>query len=347
MTNATTLDTVQIAPPRRGGRASAKRRSLRVLVTSAGRRVELLACFRAAASALGIDLKVIACDLHPPMSPACREADSSFGVPPVGSDDYVEALLRQCCHHDVSLLVPTIDTELLPISLARPHFEAIGVDVAISLPALISIARDKLHTATFLRENGIPTPRTAAIAAVRAAPHDWRWPLIVKPRHGSAGRHVCILDHEDQLGGVTAAEPMIVQELLRGPEHTVNMFFDRAGAMRCAIPHERLQVRAGEVEKGVTRRVPELSRLAAQLATALPGPAGVLCFQAMQTLSGAPAILEINARFGGGYPLAHRAGAEFAKWLLEERLNAPCSANDDWVAGMTMLRYDAAVFVAP
>src|SRR6185503_7690674 len=106
----------------------------------------------------------------------------------------------------------------------------------------------------------------------------------------------------------------IVQELLEGPEYTVNTFCDSGGAFRCAVPHLRIEVRGGEVSKGRTERRADLTGIAEQIAT-LPGARGVFCFQAIVTERG-PVVFEINARFGGGYPLAHRAGAKFTKWLL-------------------------------
>src|SRR3546814_2752125 len=92
--------------------------------------------------------------------------------------------------------------------------------------------------------------------------------------------------------------------------------------------------------------MPQLQDLAERIAAALPGPRGALCFQAIVDDNGDASVFEINARFGGGYPLAHRAGAAFGRWLMEERLQLPSSANDDWRNGVTMLRYDAAVFIA-
>jgi carbamoyl-phosphate synthase large subunit len=58
-----------------------------------------------------------------------------------------------------------------------------------------------------------------------------------------------------------------------------------------------------------------------------------------------PKVIEINARFGGGYPLADHAGAHFAKWLLEEVSGLPASCHDNWHSGVLMLRYDEAIFV--
>jgi carbamoyl-phosphate synthase large subunit len=57
-------------------------------------------------------------------------------------------------------------------------------------------------------------------------------------------------------------------------------------------------------------------------------------------------VIEINPRFGGGYPLSHAAGADFPRWLLEEALGLPSSAAAGaWRDGLVMLRYDDAVFV--
>ena len=72
---------------------------------------------------------------------------------------------------------------------------------------------------------------------------------------------------------------------------------------------------------------------------------GPICAQAIENEAKEAAVIEINARFGGGYPLAHKAGAEFARWLLELHLGIPCSANNDWQKNLAMLRYDAALFV--
>jgi carbamoyl-phosphate synthase large subunit len=91
---------------------------LKLLLTSAGRRVELLRCFRADAAALGLDFEVHAADLHPHLSAACAEADHSIEVPRCDSPHYADALLDYCCAQGIGLLVPTIDTELLPLARA-------------------------------------------------------------------------------------------------------------------------------------------------------------------------------------------------------------------------------------
>ena len=87
--------------------------------------------------------------------------------------------------------------------------------------------------------------------------------------------------------------------------------------------------------------------LAFGMVKALPGAYGVLNFQVFaEEETGKLAVIEINPRFGGGFPLTHRAGADYARWLLEDLRGLPSTASaDGWRDGLVMLRYDAAVFV--
>jgi carbamoyl-phosphate synthase large subunit len=125
----------------------------------------------------------------------------------------------------------------------------------------------------------------------------------------------------------------------------VNMFCDRTHRMRSAVPHLRYETRAGEISKGTTERQRALLEISSQVAGALPGVMGALCFQAIVRADGVAAVFEVNARFGGGYPLAWRAGARFSRWLLEWAGDLPSSIHDEWQSGLTMLRYDGAVFL--
>jgi carbamoyl-phosphate synthase large subunit len=98
------------------------------------------------------------------------------------------------------------------------------------------------------------------------------------------------------------------------------------------------------VSKATTLREPVVLELARSLGRILSGAYGPLCFQAIVTPAGQAAVIEVNPRFGGGYMVAHQAGAAFPRWLLEDRLGLPSTVHDNWDEGVTMLRYDAAVF---
>lgn len=320
--------------------------SLTLLISSAGRRVELLRCFREDAAELGVSLRVIATDTNPGESAACRMADLSVRVPRCDDPGFVEALLQLCRAEGVDLLVPTIDPELLPLSAARGAFAAAGTWLSVSDPQTVALARNKLETARFLANLGIATPRSLPAAEWLAEPGRLRFPVILKPVDGSGSRGLReIRSPEEATTAGIDSRSLLAQERCRGREFTVNLYFDRTGRCRAAVPHERLEVRAGEVSKGRTTRHAGLLATAAGLARNLAGARGAFCFQAMVDDPDPPVTFEFNARFGGGYPLAHRAGARFTRWLLEDAAGRPSTARDEWTPDLLMLRYDTAVFL--
>jgi carbamoyl-phosphate synthase large subunit len=326
--------------------------TLTVLFSSAGRRVALIECFREAAAAIGVRLRVVAVDVEPALSAACGVADHALRVRRCTDPAFAADIADIVREERVRLIVPTIDTELAAYSAARVMLREAGAWVSISAADVVAMARDKVATSERLGAAGIGVARTATIEAARANPEGFAGQVIVKPRGGSASIGMRALRSLAELGAQPGAsghadDALIVQEHLAGPEYTVNLFFDRAGVLRSVVPHRRLEIRAGEVSKARTVRDPRLIGQAVRVAALLPGAVGSLCYQAIDVSPNEePRVIELNARFGGGYPVTHRAGAPFARWLLEEALGrAPSfSSITDWREDVTMLRYDAAVF---
>lgn len=314
-----------------------------ILFTSAGRRVELTRCFREAAERLGLQVQVHACDLDPALSAACNDADYSFAVPPCTDPEYSDILFDYCREHSIRLVIPTIDPELSPLAASRDKFAAIDTWLHVSGPETISIVRDKAKTTEVLREGGVPVPQTGSAEDARNSPDDWSWPVFIKPAGGSASRGIGLIDSPAQIA-TDYPEPMIVQEFLQGDEFTINIYVDMDGKLVTAIPHKRLSIRAGEVEKGITVSRSDIREIAEKIVAALPDPTGVMCFQLIDDATRGPRVFEINARFGGGYPLADRAGGMFAESLLARVTGRPECASDHWRENVTMMRYDAAVY---
>jgi len=320
---------------------------LNILFSSAGRRVGLIECFRDSARDLGIPLSVIAVDAEPALSAACRAADRSHRVPRCDAPDFLAAMRRVAELEGIDIVIPTIDTELAFLSKGRAALGP-GLTVLISSPEVVGICRDKLKTAEFLAAAGVPAPGTVAARDFPERAGGMRPPFIVKPIDGSSSKGMRRISEADEFAQLELdPDRHIVQELCDGPEYTVNIFLDRNGRLRAAVPHRRIEIREGEVSKGVTERHPALLAAAEAIAARLGalGGRGPLCFQAILDERGRAVVFEINARFGGGYPLAHRAGAHFCRWILEERLGRPPSWDPPWREGLTMLRYDAAVFL--
>lgn len=317
-----------------------------ILVSSAGRRVGLMNCFRESLSELGVSGRVIAVDATS-YSAAAQLADDFYLVPRCTDPNFIPEVQQICEQEEVHLVVPTIDTELPAYAAAGECFRKQGTRIVISSPETVGICYNKILTHEWLAANGFPVPRQAAPEVVLDDSHNWNLPLIIKPVDGSGSLGVRIVTSFAQLASlVPKSNGVIVQECIEGAEHTVNVFVNRHGRCLCAVPHFRMEVRGGEVSKGVTVKNAQMMELASAIVQTMPEAYGALNVQCFSTPIGEFKVIEINARFGGGYPLAHRAGAPITRWLIEEVLGRePRDVFDSWEDGLTMLRYDEAAFV--
>jgi carbamoyl-phosphate synthase large subunit len=331
-----------------GVRSARAQPSFTILISSAGRRVGLVAAAREALAELDLAGSVLAVDASD-QAAAAHVADARFVVPPCDHDTFVPRLLEICRDDAVDLIVPTIDPELPVYASCSSTFAAQGTVIAVSSPETVAICSDKSLTNAWLHEHGFPTVLQVGIEQVRDAGATWTYPCVVKPRRGSASIGVRIVHDAAQLEAAVAGagHELVVEELAPGNEHTVDVLVDRGGRVVAAVPRRRLEVRAGEVSKAVTVHSPPLEKLARDICEALPGSYGPLNVQVFEDeRSGRLSAIEINPRFGGGFPLTWRAGGRYLRWIVEELLGCPPRVAEPWEAGLTMLRYDEAVFVS-
>lgn len=319
---------------------------INVLISSVGRRGQMVDCWKRSLDAFGVGGQILGVDCSR-SAPARYLVDRFFEVPPCTSSEFLKIILEICREQKISLVIPTIDTEL-PIYAAHRHtFEAEGTGVAVSSPEAVAIGGDKVMTCEWLVAHGFPTVRQATPEEVLRNPADWHFPLVLKPRCGSASVGVRWIHSAEMLKFAAADEPnAVVQERAAGVEYTINALVSQSGQCICSVPHRRCEVRAGEVSKGVTVKHRPLMDLAARIVEKLPGAFGVLNLQAFLSSSAEIQVIEINPRFGGGFPLAYQAGADFPRWMIEELLGLPSTARfDGWEDSLAMLRYDTAVFL--
>ncbi len=320
------------------------RKSLRLLFTCVGRRIELIDAFRRAARGLGIRLEIHGADLNW-LAPAMHMVDRAHVVPRIGSRGHLAALLKLAADQRIDALIPLIDSDLLSLAAAAPRFEAIGTRVLISTEPVVRACRDKLLTYETLKAAGIDTPATWSWEdALRRKRH--RFPYYMKPREGSASLGNFRINDGDELRVLGRRVPRpIVQEFVEGVEHTLDVYAGLDGRARCVVPRRRLEVRSGEVSKSLIVKDPAIIAVGYRVAEALGGFRGVVTIQCIVTPDRRVRVIEINPRFGGGVPLAIQAGADFPRWLMAELLGRklrykPMAYRD----GVTMLRYDQSVF---
>jgi carbamoyl-phosphate synthase large subunit len=312
-----------------------------ILLTCIGRRVSLLEAFRRALADLGVAGRLYGADWSR-LAPAFQVADEGFVVPGVDEPGYVEALLDVVRRREVNLVVPLIDWELQTLAENRERFAEAGARLVVSSVEVTRTCGDKRRAFTFLSGRGVATPRVLSFEEAMAGP----FPLMVKDRYGSASKRVRRVRSAAALERLARRRKrLVIQEYVEGREYTVDVYTGLDGVPRVAVPRWRIQVRAGEVAKGMTVRHPDVIRESMHLVEVLGECRGVITCQCRVDAAGAVKFFDVNPRFGGGAPLAIRAGADFPAWLIQEHLGRrPEIDPDGWQSGLVMLRYDEAVF---
>ena len=78
---------------------------------------------------------------------------------------------------------------------------------------------------------------------------------------------------------------------------------------------QKLAMRAGETDKAVTRDLPEVREMGRKIGEALKH-IGNLDVDIMQRANGEYCVLELNPRFGGGFPFSYEAGVNMPKAII-------------------------------
>lgn len=305
---------------------------MNVMLTCAGRRNYLIKFFQKALKGRGC---VFAGDASA-AAPALQEADRGFVLPPVNRIDYFDVLLSICQQHQVRLLIPLNDLELPLLASQRDRFLKVGTLVVISSPDVVDTCYDKWATFEFLESSGIPAPKTylsLAEAGEAIARGEITFPLVIKPRWGSASIGIEYAEDNEEmelayrfvkkhiartfLAEVSANDPekcILIQERLSGHEYGLDVINDLDGCYIATFVKRKLAMRAGETERAVTVDNDQLKKLGETLGQKLSHVGNLDC----DVLVGQKGycVLEMNPRFGGGYPFSHLAGANLPATLI-------------------------------
>ena len=305
---------------------------MNILFTCAGRRTYLLRYFK---ENMQEGDKIVATDMKL-TAPALQVADIKLQVSAVYEDNYVDNLLKICEDHHIHALISLNDLELPILADNRERFEAMGVKAIISSPEVIDICFDKYKTSKWIESIGLKTPKTYIHLqdvkdALKAG--EISFPLFMKPRWGSGSIGLESIADMEELDIIyhllfkkikrsilsnasVGNDYILIQEKLTGKEYGLDVMNDLEGRNVAVAVKQKLSMRAGETDKAITIDLPEVREIGAAIGRKLKH-IGNLDVDIMQRANGDYCVLELNPRFGGGFPFSYEAGANLPKAILE------------------------------
>lgn len=313
---------------------------MNILFTSVGRRSYLVQYFKEVLENSG--------EVHvansSPVSPAFLVADKSVVTPLIYDSEYISFLVEYCKRNHIDAVISLFDIDLPVLAKNKELFEEIGTTVVVSDYETIEICNDKWKTFCYLKENGFDVPETfismdEAIGSLHSG--SVSYPVMVKPRWGMGSIAVFEAENEEELrifyaktmrniqntylkyeSAVDIEKSILIQEKLKGQEYGLDVINDLDCKYVTTIAKMKYAMRSGETDCAVTVDRMDLKQLGEKLGNVMHHRANLdvdvfvtedKCY-----------VLEMNARFGGGYPFSHMAGVNLplaiVKWLKSENV---------------------------
>lgn len=314
--------------------------TLNVLIASAGRRNYLVEWFRDALKSEAAEGLVFVGDIDPD-APARHSADGFIQLPPVFAEDYREHLARVCEDNAINLAVSLNDYEnslWAELSLGEKNAST----RFLCLPGNThTVLEDKLATHDVLTKAGLLVPSTVLASDILSgavSPGAAGSELVIKNRYGSGsyGLRFTTVDNllatletaldvvrnqrgEDVLTRQDASMGLVVQHRIVGAEYGLDIVNNFEGKFVAALGRRKLGMRDGETSSAVTVSPSMFTETACALAN-FTHHRGLIDTDIIRDEEGRDWIIDINPRFGGGYPFSHFAGADvpraYVRWAL-------------------------------
>jgi len=310
------------------------------LILAAGTRNKVVQYFKKTLSGVG---KVVATDANG-LGPAIYDADKYYLVPPITEPGYIDIILDICTKEKIDGVLSLIDPELSLLAENEDRFKAVGTTVIGSSYELCEMALDKMQMYRWLKDHEYHCARSwmdkeEFHKAVKNG--EVTYPVFVKPYRGSASISISKVYDKETVDLLFAHEDdLMVQEFLNGQEIGADVYIDLiSGEVVSIFTKKKIKMRAGETDKAVSFKDPELFRLIEKfvLEAGYRGQIDIDIFD----IDGTYYISEVNPRFGGGYPHAYESGCDHMKLIMNNLkgvANKKSIGNYD--EGIYMMKYN-------
>lgn len=269
--------------------------------------------------------KVFVSDCDPTASGLHGNNDGYFILSrPVDNEQkYIRELLELCSNEDIKIIIPVIDPEIFLLSDYREEFINRGILVIVSDKNVLDICYNKILMNDFLKRNGFEFPKTFQTLESFERVYlnnEIKFPVMIKPVYGSGSEATYKFDSMEKIKSFYNEE-MVIQEYIDGQEYGADVFNTlEKKAVRCVVK-KKISMRSGETDKAVTVIDKNINQYMLRLAEALGHIGNLDCDMIVR--DDKIYIIDLNPRFGGGYPATHAAGVNLLLLILKlyERAN--------------------------
>lgn len=246
--------------------------------------------------------------------------------------DILEQLHKVVKEKNIDMIIPFVDGAIGVTARYIKKYNDVWTPVG-NYAGVEDMFDKKIAAEKFL-EAGLPIPQTYT-------GNNIAFPLIAKPRKGSASAGIRIVGNGEELKSLPlpVSEYLLQEYIPDAEEITVDCYRTVSGKIIAVVPRIRLEVLGGEATRTRTINSPEIEKLS-RIALEKLDLRGAVTIQYLRSrLDGKVMLMEINPRLGGGVVCSIHAGANFPEYILADATGQEIEACTDWRKDVEIVRY--------
>lgn len=304
--------------------------TINILLLGGAKRVSFATKLVIAGYRMGLSVELFSYELDK-VVPIAQIADIIVGLK-WNDDKILEDLNKIVRAKKIDVIIPFVDGAVEVASRYRERYGDVFVPVG-SVEA-VSAMFDKVEAARRFADAGLPVPKSID-------PANPSFPLIAKPRFGSASKGIHVVRNESEWKNldIDLAGYLLQQYIADREEVTVDCYVAQDNRVIAISPRRRIDVVGGEVVRTVTIADAEIAETTISALRKLNLTGAVTVQFIIDRETGKKMIMEINPRLGGGVVCSVHAGANFPEYILLEAVKQPVEPCQGVRTGIEISRF--------
>ena len=221
--------------------------------------------------------------------------------------NYINQIIKIVKKNKIDVVIPLSDHDVKSLSNLKQKNILPNTKFIISEENVIDICLNKIKTNEFLKNNNIPYA-----PIYKKITNSVKFPLILKKIQGSRSDNQKIINTKKDL--TKFPKNFFLQKFIKGKEFNIDILNDLKGDFVSCSIKEKILMRAGETDRCKIVSSSKFLEFSKKLSKCLRHVGNIdvdLIIKNDKIF-----VIDINPRFGGGYPATHECGLNYIKFLI-------------------------------
>lgn len=293
---------------------------MKILITNSGRRTYFIDFLKK----LNLSkLDIYLSDTNNKVPTAAQVKKKNFLLLPFSNrkSEYKKKLRKFILKNKIDLVIPLSDYDLNILSTLQKELDK-KTKFILSTKKVLNISLNKINTHKFLKLNKFDTPKI-----FKTLKKINKYPVVFKRSFGNGSNDCHIIKDKSQVKKfINNKKIYFIQEYINGTEFNLDILNDKNQKFITCSIKKKFLMRAGETDRCEIISSKKIFNIGKKLSNCLGHIGNIdvdLIKRGMKYY-----IIDINPRFGGGYPFTHLSGKNYIGFLIKNFFNNSNSFKD-------------------